>query len=111
MSVISSGNRAFKRSSCTRRRALSASANFLAKVDFLPQSSRREKSTSQKYSCSQCLSPTNYAAYDLCDDLCLQNSPLADQKTVSRSIGFTLNGAHLSLAKLHVTHYKGETRS
>ena len=42
-------------------------------------------------------------------DLGLQNSSFADRKTDSQSVGFRLNGSHLSLAKLHVTHFKEVT--
>jgi hypothetical protein len=39
----------------------------------------------------------------------LQNSYFADRKTDAQSVGFSLNGTHLGLAKLHVTHSKDET--
>jgi hypothetical protein len=42
-------------------------------------------------------------------DLGLQNSFFADRKTDSQSVGFSPNGTHLGLAKLHVTHSKDET--
>jgi hypothetical protein len=42
-------------------------------------------------------------------DLDLQNSSFADRKTDSQSVGVSLNGTHLGLAKLHVTHSKDET--
>ena len=38
----------------------------------------------------------------------LQNSR-ADRKTDSQSVGFSVNGTHLGLAKLHITHSKDET--
>ena len=39
---------------------------------------------------------------------CLQNSPVADRKTDSQSVGFSLNGTPLRIATLHVTHSKDE---
>ena len=36
--------------------------------------------------------------------------PFADRKTDSQSVGFGVNGSHLGLAKLHVTHSKDEKR-
>jgi len=37
-------------------------------------------------------------------------SPFADRKNDSQSVGFSLNGTHLGLAKLHVTHSKSRNR-
>ena len=41
-------------------------------------------------------------------DLRLQNCSFPHLKTDSQSVGFSLNGTHLGLAKLHVTHSKDE---
>ena len=41
-------------------------------------------------------------------DLDLQKFPFADRKTDSQAVGSSLNGAHLGLSELHVTHSKDE---
>ena len=44
-------------------------------------------------------------------DLGLQNPKFADRKTDSESLGLSLNGSQLGLAKLHVAHSKEEKGS
>jgi hypothetical protein len=44
-------------------------------------------------------------------DLGLQNPKFADRKTDSESLGLSLNGSQLGLAKLHVAHSKEEKSS
>jgi hypothetical protein len=52
MSVISPGNKAFKKSSCTRRQHFLEPLDFLPEWTCLPPSSRRRTATSWKCSCS-----------------------------------------------------------